>query len=130
MGRGGGAGAGGGDIITFLRQIFTVQINFVNIKIKIHLIERALLGITPSIHWFASQWNVRWDNLFSEYVMDYPYLLMPPGLYRFAHKDGKVDFLLFAVLLMNHVWEVRNDLVFSGITFPVGGQYLGFEWQV
>lgn len=51
--------------------------------------------------------------------MEYLEMLIPRGVFRFSHKNERVDFLLFAVLLMNHLWEVRNDLVFSRNPFQL-----------
>lgn len=69
--------------------------------------------------WFASLWNVRWDHIVSDNLMDFLIYLMPPNVSRFAHRSDRGNFLPFAALLLNHIWEVRNDLIFEGKSFQL-----------
>lgn len=69
--------------------------------------------------WFASPWSIRWDFMQSESIISFVDCLWKPEKYLHVLASDKYKFFLFATLILEHLWSVRNDKIHDGKTFDI-----------
>ncbi|XP_048324699.2 uncharacterized protein LOC125421031 [Ziziphus jujuba] len=58
--------------------------------------------------WFALPWSIKWDDFEDSSVEDKLQLFVNPTRYLPVHLVDKEDFFLYASLLLEQLWKIRN----------------------
>lgn len=88
------------------------------------VVDKSLGHIFFSCHiakgmWFASSWCIRWDEINFNNVLNFLNCLMQPGKYILVHAYDHEKFFIFASLVLDLIWKIKNQIVFEGLPFSL-----------
>lgn len=69
--------------------------------------------------WFATSWSIKWDSFEDKSLMEKLTLLSDPKGILPVHRNDKEDFFIYATLVLEQIWWIRNKAIFDNATFSL-----------
>nr|XP_048317930.1 uncharacterized protein LOC125418441 [Ziziphus jujuba var. spinosa] len=69
--------------------------------------------------WFATPWSIKWDSLENLSLEEKLLVLTNPTGVLLVHSDDKEEFFLFATLILEQLWKIRNLVIFENKSFSL-----------
>ncbi|XP_060673296.1 uncharacterized protein LOC132803786 [Ziziphus jujuba] len=92
------------------------QFKFVEENITVHLFFKCTVARAL---WLASPWGIKWENVQLPSLEAYlDRIADPVGSLPISHNDGD-SFVLYAVIILESIWKIRNKLVCEGKRSPL-----------
>lgn len=69
--------------------------------------------------WFSSPWSIKWDTFAHLSVEEKTQILSNPTRVLPVHASNKEDFFLFAALILDQLWKIRNSVKMKNNVFSI-----------
>lgn len=69
--------------------------------------------------WFTTPWGIRWADQIDKELNSYLKKLWNLRIFVRVAKDNHVNLILYSVLVFDHIWWVRNKMLFKNIHISI-----------
>ncbi|XP_060675207.1 uncharacterized protein LOC132804562 [Ziziphus jujuba] len=69
--------------------------------------------------WFTMPWSIKWEAMTNKTFEEKLSLIASPSVLLPVHSSDQDNFFLYATILMEHLWKIRNSTLHDKISFSL-----------